>query len=199
MRKVFALLLVGLIALFVFSSVSIASAETACEKYQGGNKNYCQDCCDEICTILGYTGEYCQKWCYIACIAEKVPCADGIIPVGHGQCSVNKPKYCDNSKLIDNCQKCGCPSGKYCCGLTAPGKGRCYTPKEEEDGCCICGDYCLEGTMDPAICEVCCDADWHPGWWCEEGECVPEASTLVLFGVGLLCLAGYLRLKRKEK
>ena len=34
---------------------------------------------------------------------------------------------------------------------------------------------------------------------CEEGECVPEASTLVLFAVGLICLAGYLGLRRKEE
>ena len=34
--------------------------------------------------------------------------------------------------------------------------------------------------------------------WCEEGECVPEASTLVLFAVGLLSLVGYLGFRRKE-
>ena len=37
-----------------------------------------------------------------------------------------------------------------------------------------------------------------PGQWCEEGECVPEASTLVLFATGLLFLAGYIGLKRRK-
>ncbi len=36
------------------------------------------------------------------------------------------------------------------------------------------------------------------GQWCEEGECVPEASTLVLFAVGLLFLTGYIGLKRRK-
>lgn len=32
-----------------------------------------------------------------------------------GQCSITKPKYCDNSgKLIDNCMECGCPSDHSC-------------------------------------------------------------------------------------
>ena len=44
-------------------------------------------------------------------------------------------------------------------------------------------------------------SEWYaiPGGWCEDGECVPEASTLVLFATGLLGLAGYLGLRRKEK
>ena len=37
-----------------------------------------------------------------------------------------------------------------------------------------------------------------PGQWCEEGECVPEASTLILFAIGLLFLTGYVRLKRRK-
>lgn len=40
----------------------------------------------------------------------------------------------------------------------------------------------------------CCPEDQ----WCEEGECVPEASTSVLFAVGLLFLTGYIGLKRRK-
>jgi len=35
-------------------------------------------------------------------------CVDG---TPYGQCSVNKPKYCDNGKLVDRADLCGCPPG----------------------------------------------------------------------------------------
>jgi len=82
-----------------------------------------------------------------------------------------------------------------------------------EYGCCQLTYGCISGDLIPSG----CDGTWHSGWtcydcgegytakccppdqWCEEGECVPEASTLVLFSIGLLSLAGYLGLRRKEK
>ena len=38
-------------------------------------------------------------------------CADGTL---YGQCSTNKPKYCENGNLIDKCSICGCSSGYFC-------------------------------------------------------------------------------------
>ena len=38
-------------------------------------------------------------------------CADGTL---YGQCSINKPKYCDHGTLIDKCSMCGCPPNQYC-------------------------------------------------------------------------------------
>jgi hypothetical protein len=38
-------------------------------------------------------------------------CTDGTL---YGQCSVNKPKYCDNGNLINKCSICGCSSGFEC-------------------------------------------------------------------------------------
>jgi hypothetical protein len=38
-------------------------------------------------------------------------CADG---TPYGQCSINKPKYCENGNLIDKCSLCGCTSGTIC-------------------------------------------------------------------------------------
>ena len=79
---------------------------------------------------------------------------------------------------------------------------RCVTDECSTDGDCDDGDPCtidkcymagLTGgfcTHDPMECPE--------GQWCEEGECVPEASTLVLFAVGLLFLTGYVRLKRRK-
>jgi|GEM_PF-2989784 len=47
-------------------------------------------------------------------------CGDG---TDYGKCSSNKPKYCDDGDLVNNCQKCGCPAGKEC-----RGDGTCYAP-----------------------------------------------------------------------
>jgi hypothetical protein len=48
----------------------------------------------------------------IGCVGSQAQqCADG---TPYGQCSANKPKYCDNGNLVDNCQQCGCPAGQSC-------------------------------------------------------------------------------------
>ncbi len=31
-----------------------------------------------------------------------------------GECSFNKPLFCENENLINNCQECGCPPSKIC-------------------------------------------------------------------------------------
>ncbi len=82
-----------------------------------------------------------------------------------------------------------CPAG-------SPNAGTYYAPGTTEDGCCEWSGPCFEGQ--PSKCSACYGGTWHSGWWCEEGECVPEASTLVLFAVGLVSLAGYICLRRKE-
>jgi hypothetical protein len=46
-------------------------------------------------------------------------CSDG---TSYGQCSSNKPKYCNNGNLIDKCSQCGCSSGQ--CNTTSE---ICYT------------------------------------------------------------------------
>ena len=50
-------------------------------------------------------------------------CSDGTT---YGQCSSNKPKYCDNGNLVDKCssKSCGCPIGQTC-NTTSD---TCYTP-----------------------------------------------------------------------
>ena len=84
-----------------------------------------------------------------------------------------------------------CPAG-------SPNAGTYYVPGTTEDGCCQYGSECYDGNKGPVECTCCYDGDWHSGWWCEDSECVPEASTVVLFAVGLLCLAGYVGLKRRK-
>jgi parallel beta-helix repeat protein len=57
-------------------------------------------------------------------------CSDG---TPCGDCSANKPKYCDNGVLVDNCLSCGCPEGQTC----DVASGSCY---ESRDGACIADD-----------------------------------------------------------
>ena len=51
-------------------------------------------------------------------------CSDGTL---YGQCSLEKPKYCDNGKLVNKCNVCGCPSGYSC----------------QEDGSCAIVSQCI--------------------------------------------------------
>jgi hypothetical protein len=83
-----------------------------------------------------------------------------------------------------------CPAG-------SPNAGAYYAPGTTEDGCCEWSGQCFDGNQ-PSKCSACYGGTWHSGWQCEGGECVPEASTLVLFATGLLFLAGYLGFRRKE-
>ena len=106
---------------------------------------------------------------------------------------------CDEGyKNCDDDWSNGCECSGECCGAGTPNAIACYDPSNPEDGCCAYAGGCYDGTHPPDKCTTCYGGSWHPGWWCEEGECVPEASTFVLLGFGLLCVAGYFRLKRKE-
>ncbi len=49
----------------------------------------------------------------------------------YGQCSTNKPKYCENGNLIDKCSTCSCPSGQEC-----QTDGSCVVPAECTSGPC---------------------------------------------------------------
>ena len=70
---------------------------------------------------------------------------------------------------------------------TGDGIKRCCTTSDGKSGC----QTCSGGSW--GTCGACPEDQW-----CEEGECVPEASTCVLFAVGLLLLAGYVGLKRRK-
>ena len=61
-----------------------------------------------------------------------------------------------------------------------------------------CPDGCVNIKTDPNNCGECGRKCPPENPICEEGECVSEASTLVLFATGLLSLAGYIGLKRRK-
>ncbi len=63
------------------------------------------------CSFCGCNeGMICQ---HNICIDAPIPgqCSDKTL---NGQCSSNKPYYCNNGKLIEDCFKCGCKNGYYC-------------------------------------------------------------------------------------
>lgn len=69
---------------------------------------------------------------YIDVIFLEKICSDG---TKIGDCSVNKPNYCDAGELVQDCSTCGCPSSARCVAST----GKCsfrtpYTPKVELEG-----------------------------------------------------------------
>jgi hypothetical protein len=65
-----------------------------------------------------YDNDSCLEWgSIIACSANTIcqngnciqqKCSDGTL---YGQCSTNKPKYCNNGSLDENASLCGCPNG----------------------------------------------------------------------------------------
>jgi hypothetical protein len=71
--------------------------------------NYDTDNCLEWSSITACpTNTICQNG---ICIQQTQPaqkCADGTL---YGQCSTNKPQYCDNGNLVNKASLCGCPSG----------------------------------------------------------------------------------------
>ena len=70
-------------------------------------------------------------------------CSDGTF---YGQCSVNKPKYCNIGKLVDDCSICGCSSGQIC-----ERDGKCYSKTSYSFQDCrgiICDGICYNGNVD---------------------------------------------------
>ncbi len=58
-------------------------------------------------------------------ISKYIPtgkCPDG---TSEGECSAEKPKYCDNGNLVDDCSKCGCAQRGLC------SNGKCLTGSEK--------------------------------------------------------------------
>ncbi|MCP3684918.1 MAG: LamG domain-containing protein, partial [bacterium] len=81
-------------------------------------------------------------------------CSDGTT---YGACSDTQPWYCNNGVLIDDCDRCGCPSDKEC-----DDDGSCVVPPEP--------DTCSDGTLYGEC------SDTQP-WYCNNGVLVNLCST----------------------
>jgi len=103
-------------------------------------------------------------------------CFDGTI---YGECSTNKPLFCDNGTLIDSCLLCGCDFGYVC----NPESGSCFIPN--------CSDGTVYGecsTNKPLFCNNgtlindCTTCGCNQGYFCnlstEDCDVVPEEPEL---------------------
>jgi len=85
----------------------------------------------------------------IVASAPTQKCSDGTY---YGQCSITKPKYCNNGSLIDKCQSCNCPAN-YTCNTTSQACYIVVTPQTCSDGTlygqCSAAKpkYCDNGTL----------------------------------------------------
>lgn len=89
---------------------------------------------------------------------------------------------CSGVALAGNC--CFPIDGNHdhCCCGTANDEADC----EGSGGIWVGSDGCTGGVYCPGYCTV-------------DGKCVPEMSTIALLATGLICMAGYFRLRRKEE
>ena len=227
MKKVFVLLVASLIVILtislMFTSVASAQPPHGCEDHESFSCTFgespdpcdqfdgyqCDDGwslnCDYACSVANH--------CNYFAIAKNCNEDDGWYPDGANaeeyrdyDCSA-VTKQCEYSVTDHRCNEgyknCdgdwsnGCECSKECCGPGTPNALACYNPANPENGCCAYAS-CYDGTHPPDKCTTCYGGSWHSGWDCEGGECVPEASTLVLLATGLLFLVGYLGLRRKE-
>lgn len=73
-------------------------------------------------------------------------CGDG---TRYGECSIKETgKYCEKGELTDNCQKCGCPSGKICSGKMCIEKPPCIANEEcKNDEICSSDGKCEKAKL----------------------------------------------------
>ncbi len=85
---------------------------------------------------MGYDSKIyksCNSYISCDCSGGQQTCSDG---TPYGECKTSDPpRYCDNGYLIDNCVKCGCPTG-YDCETGGENSGSCLgtDPRECSDG-----------------------------------------------------------------
>ena len=185
-RKIFVLFLVGLIGVLFFSSVSITAAtHDQCETDPSQCQCSFNTCLGGCLNIDPLTVAGCAASCGTCFTTPNIwtcgVCA-ACLSVG-----VTALVNC-----IGTCQGDPCAYGYVCrpCEIKSPINRRCYDSDTYEFEICRCDGQGWDNWK-----RIDCPPE-NP--ICEDGECVPEASTLVLFAVGLLSLAGYLRLRRKE-
>jgi hypothetical protein len=113
-------------------------------------QNECSPAGSKKCSDSGYQtcGNYdvdnCLEWSSITncpsnticqngeCVYIQQKCSDG---TPYGRCSINKPFYCDNGKIISNCTICGCPTGEQCqSGGCVTVTIECETNQDCDDG-----------------------------------------------------------------
>jgi len=103
----------------------------------------------------------------------------------YGQCSIDKPSYCDEGNLIDKASLCGCPVGYEV------SDNQCLTEVICQDECSsidlkrchnsgyqACGDYDADGCLEWGS-DIACFSDMI----CQDGDCIQQTcSDETLYG-----------------
>ena len=117
-------------------------------------------------------------------IPEKKPviqkCTDGTL---YGQCSTNKPKYCDNGNLINKASLCGCSTGYKIsdnqCVAEITCQNECSSAGSKRcsgNGYQICENYDVDDCLEWSSGFSCA-----PSEVCQNGYCIiPQGSKLLL-------------------
>jgi len=74
------------------------------------NNGVLTDSCSACGCLSGQSCNQTSNACYVP-VSNPTTCSDGTL---YSQCSVNKPRYCNNGVTIDSCSTCGCPTGLTC-------------------------------------------------------------------------------------
>ena len=222
MRKVFVLLLVGLIGVLLFSSVSIAAAgleigDLVYRESPGGGWNP-----GHVGIFIGYYDGDTNLMVVDAVPPKDTPVRKITLTQFKTEGPYRGGKTYKSPTLTTQQRENICKfaigkvnNWKYC--------GILHTNQKGEDGehcdCVGLGEAAYESIgLDPVpdeglrlwpeeqfisskfkTAECVTDDDCPEDQWCEEGECVPEASTLILLGTGLIALFVYARFGWKDK
>ena len=98
---------------------------------------------------------------------KKVKCIEG---TSFGECSIVKPRYCDNGALKNDCQRCGCREDEVC-----QPDSSCLPKCEDGTVFTYCSEnkplYCSKGTL----LENCFRCGCFPGQTClNNGTCLGD-------------------------
>ena len=136
--------------------------------------NYDADTCLEWSTITNCpVNTICQDGLCTQQKQQEQKCSDGTL---YGQCSTNKPKYCDNGNLISKCATCGCPSGQQCqtsgscITIQATCQDECSSTglkRCSNNGYQICGNYDTDDCLEWGLITDC-----PPNTICQNGSCI---------------------------
>jgi len=104
-----------------------------------------------------------KKTCTLGTTMPPQKCTDN---TPYGQCSQNKPLYCENGNLIEKCGTCGCPNEQICLANQT-----CCTPKTCERMKWECGTGTEPNCNTTINCGTC-----NTGQTCQNHKCIQSTA-----------------------
>jgi parallel beta-helix repeat protein len=142
------------------SSTNSSCGKTCSINYQTNlpaNKTYLWSCLAYDNATITQSDWADQNWTFTIYNEGILKCSDN---TSYGECSSNKPKYCNQGTLIDNCTKCNCTSG------ICKNDGSCESkPGPGPGGGCTNGDKKCSNN----ILQLCSSGSWKDNQTCDYG------------------------------